>query len=202
MRGHPVQRSQQGYLSGGGLLFLVVVAVGLFSGYLYWLKNSSSEVEAAARQALKPKPRVEQKTSKAKVDDQFHFDFFSMLPEEEYTGVEERKPTARPRPAAKSREKKERPVSIAKSARSAPTGNYLIQMGAFSRLDSAEKHKAELILMGVESVQIDTIQSAKGALYRVNVGPFQSFSSAEHQQAQLKKAGYNSFLKKYKPSSR
>ncbi len=195
--------SQHGYLSGGGLLFLVVAAVGLFSGYLYWLKSSSNGVEAAAKQALKPKSKVEQKVSKAKADDQFHFDFFSMLPEEEYIGIEERKMTpAKPKPQSKpkSREQNERPVSVAKAAKSAPTGNYLIQMGAFSKLDSAERHKAELILMGVENVQINTIQSAKGSLYRVNVGPFQSFSSAEHQQSKLKKAGYNSFLKKYKPS--
>jgi cell division protein FtsN len=194
---------QRGYLSGGGLLFLVVAAVGLFSGYLYWLKSSSSGVEVAAKQALKPKPKVEQRASKEKADDQFHFDFFSMLPEEEYIGIEERKPAPKTAPQPRSSEKSERPVSVAKTAiKSTPTGNYLIQMGAFSRLDSAEQHKAELILMGVENVEIHTIQSAKGALYRVNVGPFQSFSSAEHQQAQLKKAGYNSFLKKYKPSAR
>lgn len=202
MRDHHAGRPQQGYLSGGGLLFLVLAAVGLFSGYLYWLKHSSSEVEAAAKQALKPKPKVEQKASKSKADDQFRFDFFSMLPEEEYIGVEERKPSARPKAVAKQREKKQRPISVTKAAKSAPTGNYLIQMGAFSRLDSAEKHKVELILIGVENVQINTTKGAKGSLHRVNVGPFQSFSSAEQQQAQLKRSGFNSILKKYKPSPR
>ncbi len=202
------RQPQNGYLSGGGLLFLVVAAVGLFSGYLYWLKSSSSEVEMAAKQALnppksphKPASKSAQKGAqqKSQADDQFHFDFFSMLPEEEYIGIEE---IQKPAPVAspKPRKKQDRPVSISKRQpnTSAPSGNYLIQLGAFSRLDSAEKHKAELILKGVEHVEINTIQSAKGALYRVNVGPFQSFSSAEQQQALLKQQGYNSFLKKYK----
>ncbi len=197
-------KRQQGYLSGGGLLFLVVAAVGLFSGYLYWLKNSGSEVEEAAKRTLKQsqKPQKSKNASKAKgADDQFHFDFFSMLPEEEYEGIEARKPIPKPSsaPAQKPRESQQsRSKTVSKSS---PTGNYLIQMGAFRDKAAAESHKAELLLGGIVSnVQINAVKSAKGLVYRVNVGPFQSFSSAEHQQAKLKSAGYNSFLKKYKPS--
>jgi len=175
---------------------LVVVAVGLFSGYLYWLKNSASSIQVLT----KKQPAVSKKAGSG--DDQFHFDFFSMLPDEEYIGIEERKEAVKSQPKKKPVNKKERakkskPVPTKAAHSAVPTGNYQIQMGAFRRRDAAEQHKAELILMGVEHVQIDTVKSAKGSLFRVNVGPFQSFSSAEHRQSQLKRAGYDSFLKKY-----
>lgn len=190
MKGDGLQR---GYLSGGGLIFLVVASVGLFSGYLYWLKQSGSEVEQAAKQALKP---VKKRAAEQPKEEQFHFDFFSMLPQEEYSGIEE-KPVEKRAAKPKSTPKKE-PERAQKqiAKRVSPTGNYVIQMGAFGSRKSADQHKAELILMGVEQVTIDTAKSAKGVLYKVNVGPFQSFSSAEHQQAMLKQAGYSSFLKK------
>lgn len=189
-----------GYLSGGALLSLVVLTVGLFSGYLYWLKNSGNEVEVAAQQSLKQSKKQAQKSQQG--EQQFHFDFFSMLPEEEYSGVEVKPPPKRVEPPKRS-EKKEQVAARSKSAPPpSPTGNYLIQMGAFRSQTSAEQHKAELILMGIENVTINTVKSAKGALYRVNVGPFQSFSSAEHQQGRLKRAGYQSFLKKYAANAR
>ena len=173
------------------MLSLVVMTVALFGGYLYWLKSSSSSIELAKKQQLSSQKRQSG-------EDQFHFDFFSMLPEEEYIGVEE-KPVVVKKGGEKSRKSEQKqPLPAAqKVTKRSPTGNYLIQMGAFRSQDSAEQHKAELILMGIESVQIKSVRSSKGALYRVNVGPFQSFSSAEHQQALLKRAGYDSFLKKY-----
>ncbi len=200
-------RAGAGYLSGGGLLFLVVAAVGLFSGYLYWLKNSGIEVEKAVQQALKEKKSSSTKSKEGgdSREDQFHFDFFSMLPEEEYVGIEERKPEAATSSKAKQGTTSSSTADRAKRAavsKSVTGGHYLIQMGAFRSRKAADQHKAELILMGISNVQIHSVKDAKGAIHRVNVGPFQSFSSAEHQQALLKDAGYNSFLKKYKPASR
>ncbi|MBT3309937.1 MAG: SPOR domain-containing protein [Gammaproteobacteria bacterium] len=188
-----------GYLSGGAMLSLVVVTVGLFSGYLYWLKSSGNEVEVAAKQSLKQSKKQAEKSQRG--DEQFHFDFFSMLPQEEYNGVEVKPPqkAQKTKPAKKRTPQKKPLAARAKNTPSStsPTGNYLIQMGAFRKRSSADQHKAELTLMGVENVAINTVKTAKGSLFRVNVGPFQSFSSAEHQQSRLKKAGYKSFLKKY-----
>ncbi len=168
------------------MIWLVAVAVGLFGGYLYWLKPPTEVTEQ----------RTEENSSSSKSggveDDQFHFDFFSILPNEEYTGAEQRDDAPAEKGAAKAR---------SRSVSPRPSGNYLIQLGAFRRPEMADKHKAKLILMGVENVEVEVVNSAKGPLYRVNVGPFQSFSSADNEQERLRREGYDSFLKKYLPKS-
>ncbi len=174
------------------MIWLAVAAVGLFSAYLYWLKGpaergtehpSGTHVDGgvAGKEAADPDAH------------QFDFDFFSLLPEQEYQGAGEKGGVE-----STTREREQRP----NAAPPAPSGDYLIQLGAFSRLENADRHKAKLLLMGVENVQIETVKTAKGVHYRVNVGPFQSYSSADHEQERLRREGYTSILKKSMAKSR
>jgi len=182
----------KGKASGSAIILLALSAAGLFGGYLYWLKMPAEPVsQQAKQQSGKPVKSTEQEQ-----EDQFHFDFFSMLPEEEYTGVED-KPKEKDGASSK-RDRKKVPAQKVSSVRE---GNYLIQLGAFRSQEAADKHKAELILNGFGNVRINRVKTAKGALYRVDVGPFQSFSSADHEKQRLNNAGYKSFLKKYVSNS-
>ncbi len=186
----------RGFISGAGMLLLALIAIGGFVGYLYWLGEAEITLppaEVASKKEQRSSSSSSVEALKEQIEDQFQFDFFSMLPQEEYSGIEER--PAEPRqPKRKAEEKKQN---------SAPAkGKYLIQLGAFRQQDAADRHKAELILMGAERVQIERVETAKGALYRVSVGPFHSFSSAEQQQESLNKAGYSSFLKKIVSAAR
>ena len=179
--------TERGNISGFAMMWLVAVAVGLFVGYLYWLKAPT----------ITPVEQSEVRSDSLDKggdtdDDQFHFDFFSMLPNEEYTGVEEKREVT---------VEKKSTEEYSQSVSPRPSGNYLIQLGAFRRPEMADKHKAKLILLGVENVQVEVVKTAKGLLYRVNVGPFQSFSSADHEQERLRREGYDSFLKKQLPKS-
>ena len=181
-----------GKSSGSAIILLALVAAGIFGGYLYWLKMPAEP---------EPKQSVKQDGDKGKKagqesEDKFQFDFFSMLPEEEYACVEER-PRKQSESSSKKSGKKKQPVKRS----STPRGNYLIQLGAFRSKEAADKQKAELILNGFENVQINRDKTSKGALYRVDVGPYQSFSSADHEKQRLNSAGYKSFLKKYVSNS-
>lgn len=186
--------ASRGNISGFAMIWLAVVAVGLFAAYLYWLKvpaeqgaeslsGSSDGGAAAGKRVLNPD------------EHQFDFDFFSLLPEQEYRGVEEKSGTES-ESTTKGEEKRSHSVSPG------PSGDYLIQLGAFSRLENADRHKAKLLLMGVENVRIETVKTTKGVRYRVNVGPFQSYSSADHEQERLRREGYTSILKKSMSKSR
>lgn len=176
----------RGNVSGFAMVWLAVAAASLFAAYLYWLKGP-------AEQGAEPLSRTGTdgvRADKQAVDPdehQFDFDFFSLLPEQEYRGAGEK------RGGEDTTERREKRPNTAPSA---PSGDYLIQLGAFSRLENADRHKAKLLLMGVENVQIETVKTAKGVRYRVNVGPFQSYSSADHEQERLRREGYTSILKK------
>lgn len=185
----------RGFISGAGMLLLALIAIGGFVGYLYWLGEAEITLPPPeAEKRVESEKRSSVEAIKEQIEDQFQFDFFSMLPQEEYSGVEERPPELQQQ-KRKTEEKRKGVASAAK-------GKYLIQLGAFRKQDAADRHKAELLLMGVEQVQIERVETAKGALYRVSVGPFHSFSNAEQQQEVLNKAGYNSFLKKMVSSAR
>lgn len=181
-----------GKTSGSAIILLALAAVGIFGGYLYWLKMP---VEPLTKQDVTQDGDKGKKAGQT-AEDKFQFDFFSMLPEEEYTGVED-KPRKKPESSLKKGSEKE----ISKTGSSTPRGNYLIQLGAFRSREAADKHKAELILNGFGNVQINRDRTSKGVLYRVDVGPFQSFSSADNEKQRLNSAGYKSFLKKYVANS-
>lgn len=69
--------------------------------------------------------------------------------------------------------------------------NYLLQAGAFSNADDADKLKARLAMLGMEaSVQTATVPD-KGVLYRVRLGPYKGTDEMNKTLAMLKQNGVN-----------
>ncbi len=199
--------TESGYLSGRGLLLLVLSGVGIFFAYLYWLhlgeegRESRASTAAAGKELRRLPPRPGEQHS-GESETQFTFDFFSMLPQEEYAGMERHESPRPTLPSLKSTPTKSSVPETKAAVSPATRGTYMIQLGAFGSRDAADRHRAELLLQGVTNVQIESARDAQGQVFRVNVGPFQSFSVAERQQAELKQSGYDSFLKKYSSPSR
>lgn len=70
---------------------------------------------------------------------------------------------------------------------------YRVQVGAFNRLDFAEKHLRKIKSAGFPDA---IIAVADRKLYRVQVGCFTSKANAEAQLAKVIKAGYNGYITK------
>ena len=67
--------------------------------------------------------------------------------------------------------------------------SYLLQAGAFSSADDADKLKAKLAMLGMEaSVQTVTVPD-KGVLHRVRLGPFKGADEMNRTLAMLKQNG-------------
>jgi cell division protein FtsN len=77
----------------------------------------------------------------------------------------------------------------------------VIQVGAYSKLEDAEKTKTRLgeakVKARMEKVLID-----KATWYRVKLGPFSTLAEAEKVRAQLRKHRIDSVLQQSKPASR
>ena len=74
---------------------------------------------------------------------------------------------------------------------------YLLQVGSFNRFKDADKRKAILAFMGVES-RIHSVQKGNKTMYRVQVGPYDSLSKINKISSTLKQNNIQSLLMKVK----
>ena len=142
------------------------------------------------------------------------FDFYTLLPEMEIVIPEEEiteslkqtppppvvaPPAARPAtahaPPPPATVKPAVPVKPAppKPAPKAPaSGSYYLQVGSFSDSTKADRFRAELAMMGMQtSIQKVTINN-KDTYHRVRVGPFGTLNELDKTRQRLKKKGIDS----------
>jgi cell division protein FtsN len=142
--------------------------------------------EAPQAQALPPKPR---------------FDFYTLLPEMEVVVPEEEvapPPPAAPvpRPAAASKPETQQPLPAIPATtaldKATTAETYLLQAGSFRNGEQAERFRAELALLGLQtSIQKVTINN-KDTYHRVRVGPFHDTGSLNNARSRLSKQGIES----------
>jgi cell division protein FtsN len=142
--------------------------------------------ETSQAQALPPKPR---------------FDFYTLLPEMEVVVPDEEVPPPPPapplqRPAAATRPAAQQPApatpAATATAKTTPAETYLLQAGSFRNGEQAERFRAELALLGLEtSIQKVTINN-KDTYHRVRVGPFSDTGSLNKARSLLSKKGIES----------
>lgn len=98
------------------------------------------------------------------------FDFYTVLPE--------RKVEIPVKPSTK-------PNTVNKKTVPAKAGDkYILQAGSFQKLDDADRHKAELALLGLEA-SINSV-NVKGKVYhRIELGPFNGGSEYSRAQKSL-----------------
>lgn len=82
--------------------------------------------------------------------------------------------------------------------RLAPKG-FVIQVGAYSKLEDAEKTRAQLAEAKVKA-KMEKVLIENTAWYRVKLGPYETLADAEKVRAQLRKHRIDSVLQQSKPA--
>lgn len=161
--------------------------IGLFIAFLVYIKmlappagqqqaNLPIDVPASAPQT----PVEERKPKQASLPTppKPRFDFYTILPEMEVV-IPEQEITGKPEQGVRQVEE---------------PGTYFLQAGSFSTAAQADRFKAELALLGLEtSIQKVTINN-KNTYHRVRVGPYRDLDELNKVRRLLKKQGIESAL--------
>jgi rare lipoprotein A len=81
------------------------------------------------------------------------------------------------------------PAQIRSASASAPSGRFMVQVGAFADISNA--HNLQATLQPVGPVEIDVRRTSYGELFRVRVGPWASRGEAEAARRQIADLGYD-----------
>ena len=173
LRRAPPRGRARGKRRSGAPLWLWVVAaltLGGFGYFLYWLSTDLPETPAKTRPAVdRAAASAEPKTETAKKREP-RFTFYTLLPEKEVVVPEGEVRTLR------------REEHLGR----APRGGYFIQAGSFRRMADADRLKARLALLGVES-RIERAEVKGAVWYRVRLGPFASMTEVERVRSRLRR---------------
>lgn len=172
--------------------FLFGGVIGAFGVGLAWMLHEPppdavvAEAPATTRDDT-PKPK---------------FDFYSLLPEEEVVVPAEtppepvQLPPAPPPDTATPAVQPQAPVAAAvpaPAAAPAASGDYLLQVGSFRKPGDAERLKAQLAMLGIQtSIQTVTIDNGQ-TYHRVRTGAYDK-SGANAIQSKLKQNGHDSMM--------
>lgn len=196
----------------GWLWFISGIAVGLLIAFLVYLKRhdlTGGEGDPVAR--VEAPGKIDIPAPQTGVTPP-RFDFYTILPEreivvpdpdtKEQVTIKEAKEIREP--AEIKPEKTVKPNANVAAAPKAATakpgtpaarkGNYVLQVGSFKRMDEADRLKAALALIGIES-SIQIVQLNEGDnWHRVRVGPFLDMARVTETRVKLKQNKFNSLL--------
>ena len=175
------------------------LVIGLFVAFLVYIKmQAPSQPPAVYQESILPP--AEQTLPAAETPapapqppapSRPRFDFYTLLPEMEVVVPEEE---IAPPPVPASRPPASTPASTPASrpASAAPKQTYLLQVGSFRNGEQADRFRAELAILGLEtSIQKVTIDN-KDTYHRVRVGPFHDSVALNNARNQLKKQNIES----------
>jgi cell division protein FtsN len=187
----------------GWLTFMAGLAIGLFAAFMLYLKQQSDNehkapIPASASTSATATPTDTKDTSTPPP----RFDFYTILPEQEVIiadqEIKETKPAKSKPDTGKQRTPAATPAPVVTAnitpASTGKKGNYMVQVGAFKKSDEADRLRAALALLGIESsVQVVRIGDTE-SFHRVRVGPFDDLDKANRTRSKLKQNNYNSIL--------
>lgn len=183
----------------GWLTFFAGLAIGLSAAFLLYLKHQSDNEQRMntppASTATPPTNAKDTTTPPPR------FDFYTILPEQEVIipdqEIKEPKPTKSKRDTNKQTPPASTPTPAVIASLPSTTGkksNYIVQVGAFKKAEEADRLRAALALLGVEStVQVVRIGDSD-SFHRVRVGPFEDIDKANRTRSKLKQHNYTSIL--------
>jgi cell division protein FtsN len=163
--------------------------IGLFVAFLVFIKMQASPTPAqimAPVESIQQDTRDVQKGSKQAIPPppKPRFDFYTLLPEMEVVVPEEEVEAQVKAQAVEQRQPEISPPGKGET--------YYLQVGSFKNGQQAERFKAELALMGLEtSIQKVTINNAD-TWHRVRVGPFNSLGALDKVRRTLGAQGIDS----------
>jgi cell division protein FtsN len=164
--------------------------IGLFVAFLVYIKMQAAPVQQVFVKETIPLPQEApaeavhdvRKDGKEAIPPppKPRFDFYTLLPEMEVL-VPEQEITGKPEQGVRQVEQ---------------PGTYFLQVGSFRNSEQAERFKAELALLGLETgIQKVTIDN-KTTWHRVSVGPFSDLDDLNRTRRLLKQRGVESTLVK------
>ena len=152
---------------------LVLLIIGLFVWFLFFLRTSTpannKEITQALTKPVREKSKIKQPQKKTVQPAKPRFEFYTILPETEVVV---------PEYEIKTRKREER-VGKARSAQ------YVLQAGSFRDYKQADKLKARLALMGIES-RIEKARVGNKTWNRIKMGPFANLSNVDNLRNKLK----------------
>jgi len=178
-----------------GILVGMVIGASMAAGLAWYIMKSPSPFVQKEQVIAKPpvaiaKPGVSAETTMPNtpaaatsevIDSKPRFEFYKVLTDKQDTAVAApAQPANKPQPA-KSQTTDSKPISANEP--------YFLQAGSFSNADDAEKLKARLALLGIESnTQTATIPD-KGVWHRVRMGPYKNIDEMNRARSLLKQNG-------------
>lgn len=131
------------------------------------------------------KPKTTDKSKQANNEPQAQYDFYKLLPKFKMNvppqeKEEPAKPVAKP---SKASDATTEPVL-------AEPGTYLVQTGSFRKHEQADRMKASLALLGVESSIRTVVVNGNQTYYRVQIGPLRDLQELANVQTNLRAHGY------------
>ena len=184
---HRAQRRKKRQPVSPWLTLVAGLSIGLFAAFLVYIQMqpgarhtvAADTVTSAAEVTRAPAPEVhKEKKQAAPPPPKPRFDFYTLLPEMEVV-IPEQEIQGKTESGIKQVEQ---------------PGIYYLQVGSFRSLEQADRFKAELILMGLEtSIQKVTINNTD-TYHRVRVGPYQQLDMLNKSRLLLNKQGIVSTL--------
>lgn len=182
---HQVQRKKKRKSAPPWVWMIAGLGIGLFVAFLIYLKSPGTKSPAGGAKVEVPAPKpqdaraVKKETAKPiPPPPKPRFDFYTILPEMEVV-VPEEEITGTKKEGVRQVEK---------------PGTYLLQAGSFRTFDQADRLKAQLALMGLEtSIQSVSINDRE-TWHRVRVGPFRNLDDLHEVRVQLKSHNIDAIL--------
>lgn len=172
-----------------GILIGMMIGAGMAAGLAWYVMKSPSPFVKKEQASTKPLMDAAKPATSAEVpapvasDGKPRFEFYKVLTDKTDAAVVA--------PAEKSRTITHPSVDSKPITTSEP---HFLQAGSFHNPDDAEKLKARLALLGMESsIQVATIPD-KGVWYRVRLGPYKDADELSRIRASLKQNGVEATL--------
>ena len=184
---HRAQRKKKRKPVSPWLTFITGLSIGLFAAFLVYIKMQPDGQHAVATGAQIPAaeltPRVspevrKQKQATTPPPPKPRFDFYTLLPEMEVV-IPEQEIQGKTEAGIKQVEQ---------------PGTYYLQVGSFRNHEQADRFKAELNLLGLETgIQTVTFNNTD-TYHRVRVGPYKQLDMLNKARQLLNKQGIESKL--------
>lgn len=158
----------------GWVWMLAGLVLGLLLAGVAYYKGLGPELPAAARSPAAKDPATAESSTEppAAAEKGPGFDFYEMLPAFEVVIPEKELDVRRDRDRAPIRDE----------------GSYILQVGAFQNHADADRVKAKLALMGVES-RIQKVSIDRQTWHRVRIGPIRDLDELNAMRIKLLDAG-------------
>ncbi len=151
---------------------VIIVLIGAFAAFLAFLRSHAPQPAEVAEEKIPTKPRHQDQPV-----EEPHYDFYTILPKAEIVV---------PDHELKTRVREEH---VGKSKNT----SYVIQAGSFRDFTEADKLRAQLALMGIES-RIEKAKVGNTTWHRVKMGPFKQTSSVTTIKTRLRENGIDAIV--------